>query len=53
MWGTLRFNSRHQNIGRGTAAWQIIPDSQKDPKQLCVLPIEAAEAQEGMNSKGK
>lgn len=43
MWGTLLFNSGHQNIGRGTAAWQVIPNAKKEPQQLCVLPGEAAE----------
>merc|ERR1719454_461295 len=45
MWGTIRWASRNQNIGRGTAAWQIIPDGNKVPKQLCVLPLAAAEVQ--------
>eukprot|EP00929_Paragymnodinium_shiwhaense_P119034 TRINITY_DN9091_c0_g1_i4.p1 TRINITY_DN9091_c0_g1~~TRINITY_DN9091_c0_g1_i4.p1 ORF type:complete len:1221 (-),score=265.68 TRINITY_DN9091_c0_g1_i4:392-4054(-) len=50
MWGPVNFNRFNQNSGRGTAAWQIIPQEDADgnptgePQQLCVLPSDAAEA---------
>lgn len=43
LWGMVRFNRVGQNSGRGTAAWQILPDQAMVPQSRCVLPTEAAE----------
>jgi len=45
MWGHVRFNRNQQNNGRSTAAWQVIPDSDGVPRQMCVLPTESSEAE--------
>jgi len=46
LWGHVRFNRNNQNIGRGLASWQIVPDITVVPylpQDKCVLPSEFAE----------
>jgi len=46
LWGHVRFNRHNQNIGRGLASWQIIPDVSVEPflpQDKSVLPSEFAE----------